>query len=86
MNLGAVLQYESHPTIRFNDLLRRPAIRREARLHCLYVLLRAPLPAFRVEMRWPSELCGDVDLRSQFAETIAVNWATNSLGGLDLRF
>jgi len=57
-----------------NDLLRRPAIRREARLHCLDVLLRGPLPAFGVEMRWPSELCGDVDRRSQLAETIAVKW------------
>jgi hypothetical protein len=85
MNQSPVLQHESHPTIRFNDLLRRPEIRRETCVHRLYVLRRAPLPAFRVEICWLSVLCGDVDHRSQFAETIAVNWATDGPGGLDLR-
>src|SRR5271157_272766 len=85
MNLFPVLQNESHPTIGFYDLLRRPAIRREARLYRLFVLWRAPLPAIRVEMCWLSVLCGDVARRSHFGETIAVNWATDSLGGLDLR-
>src|SRR5277367_1036797 len=68
MNLGPVLQYESHPTVRVNDLLRRPAIRREAHVHCLSILWRTPLPAFSFGMPWLSELCGDVDRRSQFAD------------------
>jgi len=86
MNLGTILQHQSHRAIRFNDLLRRPAIRREARAHRLHVLWRMPLPAFRVEMCCLSVLCGDVNHRSHFREAIAVNWATDSLGGFDLRF
>jgi hypothetical protein len=38
-----------------------------------------------MEMCWLSVLCGDVDHGSQFAETITVNWALDSLGGLHLR-
>jgi hypothetical protein len=86
MNHGPVLQHESDATIGVNDLLRRPAIRWETCLHRLYILRRVPLPVFRVEMCWLSVLCRDVDHRSQLAETIAVDWATDSLGGLDLRF
>src|ERR1017187_6149062 len=86
MNQSPVLQHEPHSAVRVSDLLRRPAIRREARLNCPYVLRRAPLPAFRVEMRWLTELCGDVDHRSQPAQTSTGNGATDSRGGLDLRF
>jgi len=85
MDYGPVLQHEAHRLVSFNDLLRRPAIRRETCFHGLYVLPRGPHPAFRVEMRWVYKSCGGVNRRSQLAETSAVNWATDGPGGLDLR-
>src|SRR5208283_5548684 len=86
MNLCPVLQHESNRTVGVNDLLCRPAVRRETCFHGPFVLPRAPLPAFRVEMCRLSVLCCDVDRRSQLTETRAVNWATNRLSCLDFSF
>lgn len=84
MNLGSILQHESHPTVRINDLLRWPAIRREARVHRLSILWRTPLPPCQIEML--RNLHGAVDRRCEPTKSLTVEGAPHGPGRLDFLF
>src|SRR5664280_3159499 len=83
MNLGSVLQHESHRPIRLNDLCRRPAAGRETGLHRLDVLRRPPVSPGGVEVN--GEVDHTVEMRRSPAESLAVKRAQNRLRRLCLR-
>src|ERR1022692_1237314 len=84
MNLGSVLQHESYRPIRLYDLCRRPAVGREAGIHRLDILRRAPTPTCPVQMR--GQLDHAKDGRGQFAKALTVTRTMDSLSSLYLRF
>src|ERR1017187_6160625 len=84
MNLDSVLQHESYRPIRLYDLCRRPAVGREAGIHRLDILRRAPTPTCPVQMR--GQLDHAKDGRGQFAKALTVTRTMDSLSSLYLRF
>src|SRR5664280_3748042 len=83
MNLGSVLQHESHRPIRLNDLCCRPAAGRETGLHRLDVLRRPPVSPGGVEVN--GKVDHTVEMRRSPAESLAVKRAQNRLRRLCLR-